>query len=396
MTHLDNQQIYMTNLICETLPDSYLTDAYIKSIDLPSTGHFVVLQLILSNGFRQLISEIPKDQLSQWKIDFHHKINTHFSSSSLIPLALLNLEPFTRTIILNYTSSILDPLLLLNTFNSLCHHLTQDYNNSLIGCYSLSVHHLKDIGKAYKSAIKLQDYSYVIGLSKCLIYDKIQLTDDYSLIEYKFIDHYNKLFTKKDWIELYQLLDQIKDNAINSFMLNSKTMYLYKELFGITIRQLFEINHPNKTKFIEQLNRGINRFNYIYNDINEAHLALLTILNLITDHTISPIHPTIRKVLGHIETSYMEPLSLNYLCDLYKLSPSYLSRLFKDEVGSNFKIYLTSYRVKITKKLLKETSLSINIISQKVGYQSASQLVRVFKTREGMTPSAYRKIELDY
>ena len=394
MTILDSQQLYMTNLICETLPDSYMTDDYIKSINLPTKGHFVVLQLILSNGFRQLINDFDEDKLSLWKLAFHKTIIKHFSSSSLTPVVLLNLEPFTRTIILNITSPNLSSDLLVKAFDSLCLTFKENYNNSIIGCFGQQVDLLRHIGKAYKSAIKLQDYSYVVGLSRCVNYDDIRLIDDYSLIEYKFIDHYNKLFTTKNWIELYQLLEQIKDNAIHSFTNNSKTMYIYKELFGITIRQLFEHNHPDKNNYITQLNLGINRFNYMYDDVNQAHQALIHILNLISHYKTSSIHPTIKKVLKDIEFSYMEPLSLNSLCQSYKLSPAYLSRLFKDEVGSNFKAYLTDYRVKTTKSLLAETTLSITTISEKVGYHSASQLVRVFKTLEGMTPSAYRKLKM--
>lgn len=394
MTNSDNQQIFMTNLICETLPESYMTDAYIRSIDLPSHGHFIVLQLVLSNGFRQLIGDLEEDDLSQWKIDFHHRISSHFSSSDFTTLTLLNLEPFTRTIILSYDSLAFPKSLLQDTFLNLSRDLIKSYNNSIIGCFSLSVTKLRDIGIAYKSALKLQDYTYAIGLSRCSFYNNIQFSDDYSLVEYKFIDHYNKLFTHSDWIELYQLLDQIKDHSISSFMLNSKAMYLYKELFGITIRKLFEIEIPDKNALIQQLNKGINKFNYIYNDINEAHTDLVNILNRVSDYTVSPLHPTIKKILKLIESSYMEPLSLSYLCELYKLSPGYLSRLFKDEVSSNFKTFLTSYRVKITKELLVETNLSISTIAEQVGYQSSSQLVRVFKSLEGMTPSSYRKIKI--
>ena len=54
--------------------------------------------------------------------------------------------------------------------------------------------------------------------------------------------------------------------------------------------------------------------------------------------------------------------------------------------------YIQTSRVELAKKLLLETDLSINEITEQVGYEYALSFTRLFKKYEQVSPSEYRQI----
>lgn len=75
--------------------------------------------------------------------------------------------------------------------------------------------------------------------------------------------------------------------------------------------------------------------------------------------------------------------------DVY-LSPSYVSMLFKQETGKSISQYLGQLRLERAQKLLRDPTLKIYEVSQKVGYPNQYYFSVWFKKNTGLTPSDYR------
>jgi len=73
------------------------------------------------------------------------------------------------------------------------------------------------------------------------------------------------------------------------------------------------------------------------------------------------------------------------------LNPDYLARIFKKETGKSIGAYLMEKRLHEAKKLLVQSSIHINEIAQRVGYDNFSYFSQIFKEKTGMTPGEYRK-----
>ncbi|MDF2658837.1 MAG: transcriptional regulator, AraC family [Paenibacillus sp.] len=99
---------------------------------------------------------------------------------------------------------------------------------------------------------------------------------------------------------------------------------------------------------------------------------------------------TVAYVLDYIHRNYSLDLAFKTLADELGISQSYLSQLFKEEIGETYTDYLTKYRVGQIKKLLLKTELTIAEIAKEVGYGNAQQLIRAFKKLEQTTPGGYR------
>ena len=100
----------------------------------------------------------------------------------------------------------------------------------------------------------------------------------------------------------------------------------------------------------------------------------------------------IEKAKEYIEKNYMETdLSVESICSILHVSPTYFSSIFKKETDMNFVNYLTNIRLDRAINLLNTTDDKTYIIAGKVGYQEANYFSYVFKKKYGMSPSRYRK-----
>ncbi len=86
------------------------------------------------------------------------------------------------------------------------------------------------------------------------------------------------------------------------------------------------------------------------------------------------------KALELIEKNYTNPdFSLQHLAELMGYNPSYLSRLFKKEIGINFKSYIIQKRMHYAAILLREGERNMNVIAEKVGLHDVPYFRTLYK-----------------
>lgn len=98
----------------------------------------------------------------------------------------------------------------------------------------------------------------------------------------------------------------------------------------------------------------------------------------------------IQRVIEYLELNYSQEISFTHLSDMVHFTQSYLSKTFKKEVGVTITQYIITIRCENAAQLLKDTNLSIQEISNFVGYPDNNYFVKVFKKQFGFTPTAFR------
>ncbi len=96
------------------------------------------------------------------------------------------------------------------------------------------------------------------------------------------------------------------------------------------------------------------------------------------------------KAVDYIKKRYAEKISLEEVAGVVFLSPSYFSKVFKEEMGGTFSAYLNKIRIDKSKLLLLSTKESIVDICDQVGFEDQSYFTKVFKKLTGITPAKYR------
>lgn len=98
-------------------------------------------------------------------------------------------------------------------------------------------------------------------------------------------------------------------------------------------------------------------------------------------------------MLAYISHHFREPtFSVQNLADHLSMSPSYISRYFKERTGRTLTDHLHEIRIDQAKKMLESNDCSVKDIVQSVGYYDASSFIRKFKKEVGLTPGEYRKL----
>ena len=99
----------------------------------------------------------------------------------------------------------------------------------------------------------------------------------------------------------------------------------------------------------------------------------------------------VRDAMLYMRNHYKEDISLQDVSEAVGISPSYLSRLFREETGQSFVFYLNNIRIEMAKKLIDEGEKNIKTLYKKVGFNSYNYFFSVFKEVTGYTPLTYMK-----
>jgi len=152
---------------------------------------------------------------------------------------------------------------------------------------------------------------------------------------------------------------------------------------GADAEEVFGLNY----QFISQI--------YNFKTIEDISFWLSKILARFTDCVFNLANvkhaDIIYKALEYINKNYMKKITLEDVASYVHLSPTYFSKLFKDETQYNFNTYLNNVRIEMGKKLLLDESIPIVDISNLIGFEDQSYFSKVFKKITGATPGKYRK-----
>ena len=152
---------------------------------------------------------------------------------------------------------------------------------------------------------------------------------------------------------------------------------------GADPSKIFDIN----IKFLGEF------FNY--GTIEEVCWSLTDILRRFTKETFefSGVKHVdlISKAVSYVKTNYMRKLTLSEVAEYVFLSPSYFSKIFKEELNCYFNDYLNLARVEKSKALLLTERVSLVAIAEAVGFYDQSYFNKVFKKITGVTPKKFKE-----
>lgn len=152
---------------------------------------------------------------------------------------------------------------------------------------------------------------------------------------------------------------------------------------GADVEQIFGLNY----KYLSQINK--------FEKVEDLTFWLSKIMVRFTDcvFNLKDVKnvDVIYKAIDYVKKNYMKKVSLEEVASYVYLSPSYFSKVFKDEMKSNFNTYLNKVRIDMSKKLLSDSSIPLVDIANLVGYEDQSYFTKVFKKIVGVSPGKYRE-----
>lgn len=99
---------------------------------------------------------------------------------------------------------------------------------------------------------------------------------------------------------------------------------------------------------------------------------------------------TILQALAYIDVHYAEKVTLEQVSAHVYMNSTYMSELFKKEMGVTFNDYVNNLRIIHACEHLRFTALSMSEIAERCGFTDQNYFTKVFKKYIGSTPSQYR------
>lgn len=255
-------------------------------------------------------------------------------------------------------------------------NLRQAYSDARLACIagiynSSNTLHFMNIQEIQRPEVGTTDLFYVF--SESLIHE-LQILNVTQAIEWI---HQTFRAMKTQHTDLDQIVRvcQLVEETASKELPEFKT--LYKDISGVSLNE--QIASCMTFSEIESL--FTSRF--------------ASVLTKIRSHRLEMSGTAVESVKRWILANYNQHVDLNTLANMVFLTPSYLSKLFKQETGLTLTDYIIEIRLRKAKYLLKNAlDLKVHEIGAEVGYGDPAYFNKLFKRVVGVTPNEYKRISI--
>ncbi|NMB97477.1 MAG: AraC family transcriptional regulator [Clostridiaceae bacterium] len=103
----------------------------------------------------------------------------------------------------------------------------------------------------------------------------------------------------------------------------------------------------------------------------------------------------VSEIIDFINKSHLSHIKLRDISKEVCISENHVNNIFKSVTGLTIMQYIENLRISKAKQLLKDPTLTINLISSQLGYYDRYHFGKSFKKATGYSPGQYRKMEQD-
>lgn len=204
-------------------------------------------------------------------------------------------------------------------------------------------------------------------------------------------NHISELLDKSKRIEIINNLKQALEVLIAEDKLDASLMYtIHQDFMQAIYSFLYKKEIQAHKLFSDKVSQKLN------NDACNSVFDMLKWVNFVTTKAIEyskeieKSQTTIDKAKKYVHEHYKEEISRNDVSASVFLTPDYLGKIFKAEMGISIKEYINYYRIEKAKELLKNYKLSISTVAAELGYDNFSYFSTIFKKFTGMGPQFFR------
>lgn len=248
------------------------------------------------------------------------------------------------------------------------------------------------INNSFESVCKTLEYGYVFGYNKVLDFAELK----------KIESHFSGLSSKQQkdmegWLRegditsfsklINDIFKTMKDGKYSISSVKSILIQIVsiiqrigdeKSLFGNSKESALQFSYWDKIQSLDEFAIWVN-------------ILLEQFEESVQNRSINRHRELIANVDRYIVENIGVEITLNSVADAMKISPNYLSKIFKDERGVSFSNFLSDKKLERAEELLVTTKKSVSEIVKIVGYANEAYFTKLFKKKYGDTPGSYRK-----
>jgi AraC family transcriptional regulator, transcriptional activator of pobA len=110
-------------------------------------------------------------------------------------------------------------------------------------------------------------------------------------------------------------------------------------------------------------------------------------------NTLTHKQKLVRQFQSLVVEHFITERTVEFYARKMNITPKYLSELLLAEIGKPAKTLIDEMVYLEAKTLLRQTTMSIQEIANRLNFPDTSNFIKAFKKREKLTPAAYRKLQ---
>ncbi|NSW89466.1 MAG: helix-turn-helix domain-containing protein [Firmicutes bacterium] len=241
----------------------------------------------------------------------------------------------------------------------------------------------------------LLNYSFIYNYGNVFIQDIIDnLEKDSKIFDFSLLDNIATLLKSCK-------ISAAKEEVVKIFTLIRTENYTYDHVQSIIIQLIGLFCKIIKEQDIDahiDRNSIFSSFNEI-TSLDECQQWILQLID-VYEESVSIRNSSIdtefiNKIVTFISGNIESQLTLNSVAKEFKISPNYLSKIFKVGTGVNFSEFLIQKKLHKAKELLlADRKTTVDDIAKRLGYFNTTYFISLFKENFGITPAKFRKRNL--
>ncbi len=255
---------------------------------------------------------------------------------------------------------------------------------------------------SYREAKLALDFKVWTGKNALIPYKDIESSKSGQLLFYKDQETFSSILREGDLEKVTSFIENIFATIKSENYLVMPKSYLHLTILGFVnqiIRSILEFNGSIEEVYGTNFDPliQINTFETL-DDLKTWLLNLsYQAVEFIDKHKQKVGRNFVDKARTYLDNNFRNPeLNLIKVAEHVYISPSYLSRLFKEVTNYTITEYLNKTRIKEAENLLINSSDKIYEIAERIGFRDSHYFGIVFKKITGLSPSEYRdKVRLN-
>jgi AraC-like DNA-binding protein len=281
---------------------------------------------------------------------------------------------------------------------SFVYDLDEDIHISLTAAISEIVTSVHQIDTVFKNTLNLFEYRFAMEKTPILtvsdVQPLVQTNYYYPLdVERELIDASTRGEEQAAWL----ILDRILEENLTVRNLNHNALSQFVMAVFVTISRILQATNKSNDQLIAEEQTS-------YFDIKKSddkstleakirrtfRFILMEIQSANEQEKLSMSDQLASFIYEH----YDQDISLTDLAEHFNLTSSYISTIFKTNLGENFKDFLNQHRIQKAKGILETEDVKIHQVAERVGYNNVNTFIRIFKKYVGLSPGQFQAMRM--
>lgn len=198
------------------------------------------------------------------------------------------------------------------------------------------------------------------------------------------------LYIHPDFFQGYPLAAKIKQLGMFSYAAN-ESLYL-SEQEKATMTSIFNIIREELANRIDDFSREVTvaQIELLLSYAKRFHKRQFLTRQVVNNDFLQQFEELLNKYFEDETAATSGMPTVQYLAEALNFSPNYLSDMLRSLTGLNAQQHIHQKLIERSKDLLSTTTLTINEVAYKLGFEYPQSFSRLFKLKTTMSPAQFR------